>query len=96
MNGGIDRGDIAYQDWCFINPELYVRKPREAARWLWERDLQPMGLRLLKQALNDIKTGVIRKVPQDERFSTFEPNTDAKDVYRPDLLMLEQHGSPST
>lgn len=96
LNGGIDRGDIAYQAWCFINPELYIKKPKEAARRLWERDLQPMGLRLIKRALNDIKSGIIKKFPQDERYSTFEPNTDVKDIFKPDLLMLEQFGGPST
>jgi methionyl-tRNA formyltransferase len=39
---------------------------------------------------------MIKKTPQDERFSTFEPNTDVKDVYKPDLLMIERYGSPST
>lgn len=96
LNGGIDRGDIAYQDWCWIDPQLYLMKPREAARRLWENDLQPMGLKLLEYALKDISRGIIKKRPQDDRFSTFEPNTDAKDIYKPDLLMLDQFGSPST
>ncbi|WP_264520411.1 formyltransferase family protein [Flavobacterium sp. N1994] len=96
LNDGIDRGDIAYQDWVFIDPKLYSMDPKKAAKRLWEYELQDMGLRLIKQALIDINAGKIIKVPQDARYSTFEPNTDVKDVFKPDLLMIEQHGSPST
>ena len=39
---------------------------------------------------------IIIKKPQKKEFSTFEPNTDVKDVYKPDLLMIERYGSPST
>lgn len=88
LNGGIDRGDIAYQDFCFIDPKLYGVEPKQAARQLWEHELQDMGLRLFKLALNDISRGIILKKPQVKEYSTFEPNTDVKDVYKPDLLML--------
>lgn len=30
LNAGIDRGDIAYQDWCFI-PKEYSLNPKEGA-----------------------------------------------------------------
>lgn len=89
LNDGIDRGDIAYQDFCFIDPKLYGMDPKKAARILWEHELQNMGLRLFKQALNDIYAGVIIKKPQAKQFSTFEPSTNVKDIYKPDLLMLE-------
>lgn len=95
LNGGIDRGDIAYQDFCFIDPKLYLMKPKEAAGRLWESVLMPIGLRLMEIALSDISKGIIKKCPQDARFSTFEPNTDGKDIYKPDLLMIEEYGSPS-
>lgn len=93
LNSGIDRGDVAYQDWCFIDPKYYAMDSKKAARLLWEHELQPMGLNLFKKAFNDILNGVIIKVPQDKKFSTFEPSTDVKDVYKPDLLMLEQYAS---
>lgn len=95
LNSGIDRGDIANQDICFINPKLYGIEPKKAAKILWEHELQDMGLRLLKETLHDISNGIIKKVPQQKEYSTFEPNTDAKDVFKPDLLMIEQYGSPS-
>ncbi|MBS1535297.1 MAG: hypothetical protein JST78_09480 [Bacteroidetes bacterium] len=96
LNDGIDRGDVAYQDFCFIDPAMYSIEPKKAAKKLWENTLQDMGLNLLRRALIDISNGVIIKRPQKKEFSTFEPNTDVKDVYKPDLLMIEQHGSPST
>jgi len=90
LNGGIDRGDIAYQEICFIDPKMYSMDSRKAAKLLWEHELQSMGLKLIEKALLDISNGIIIKRPQKKEFSTFEPNTDVKDVYKPDLLMLEQ------
>ena len=95
LNGGIDRGDIANQDICFIDPKLYAMDSRKAAKLLWEHELQEMGLRLLEATLNDISNGILKKMPQKKEFSTFEPNADVKDVFKPDLLMLEQFASPS-
>lgn len=88
LNSGIDRGDIAYQDWCFIPPEYYL-DPKKGASNLWRDELLPMGLRLFEKAFEDILQGVIQRRPQDKRFSTFEPDTNVKDVFKPDLLMLE-------
>lgn len=95
LNAGIDRGDIAYQDICFIDPKMYGMEPKKAAKLLWEHELQAMGLKLLEQALTDINNGILIKRPQRKEFSTFEPNTDVKDVFKPDLLMLEQYSSAS-
>lgn len=94
LNSGIDRGDIASQDICFIDPKMYALEPKKAAKMLWEHELQSMGLRLIEQTLRDISQGNIIKAPQKKEFSTFEPNTDTKDVFRPDLLMLEQFATP--
>lgn len=88
LNAGIDRGDIAAQDWCHIDPALYAMPPREAAAVLWRETLQPMGVRLIGAVLRDISGGRIVRIPQDQRFSTWEPCTDVKDIYRPDALML--------
>jgi methionyl-tRNA formyltransferase len=90
LNGGIDRGDIAYQEICFIDPKMYAMDSKKAAKLLWEHELQSMGLKLIEKALLDISNGIIIKRPQKKEFSTFEPNTDVSDVFKPDLLMLEQ------
>lgn len=88
LNAGIDRGDIAYQDWCFIDPKLFSMDPKKAASILWRETLCEIGERLINAALKDISSGVILRATQDSRFSTFEPSTDTKDIFRPDALML--------
>ena len=93
LNSGIDRGDIAYQDFIHIDPKLYGIDAKKASKILWEHYLQDMGLKLFKQALNDIQKGIIIKKPQHKEFSTFEPNTEVKDLFKPDLLMLEHFSS---
>jgi methionyl-tRNA formyltransferase len=92
LNSGVDRGDIGYQDWCFIDPGLHQKIPRDAARELWRDQLMDIGLKLFDRAIEDISVGKILRVPQDNRYSTFEPSTDLNDVYRPDLLMLKEGG----
>lgn len=92
LNAGIDRGDIAYQDWCFIPPKLFDLPPRKAAQELWRNVLCDMGVRLFETALKDIAKNKIIKQPQDNTYSTWEPNTDVKDIYRPDSLMLPSPG----
>jgi methionyl-tRNA formyltransferase len=89
LNSGIDRGDIAYQDWCFVDPKLFNMRPKEAASILWKSELQKIGLNLLSMAICDIKNGKIIKKRQDDKYSTWEPATDVNDIYRPDSLMLE-------
>ena len=90
LNAGIDRGDIAYQEFCFISPELLNMDPKKASAKIWRNSLQDMGIRLLEKALRDIKRGVVVKTPQDKNISTWEPSTDVKDIYRPDSLLLEE------
>lgn len=91
LNGGIDRGDIALQDFCFI-PKEYQLNPKDGASKLWRDTLCDMGLRLYENVLNDVSNGIITKKPQDKRFSTFEPSLDVKDVFKPDLLMIGYSG----
>lgn len=88
LNAGIDRGDIAYQDWCWIDPKHRIGDAKKAAKEIWIDKLAPMGIELIGKALADISKGIIVKTPQDANISTFEPSTDVKDIYRPDLLML--------
>lgn len=89
LNGGIDRGHIAYQDWRFIDPALFAMPSREAAAKLWRDELQALGITLLKKAIQDVAAGQIIAQPQDSRFSTFEPSLDdLKDIFKPDLIMI--------
>lgn len=88
LNSGIDRGNIIEQEVVWIDPKLYAIDSRQAAKILWENDLQDIGVKLINKAINNIIDKSIKSIPQDARFSTFEPSLDIKDIYRPDLLMI--------
>lgn len=83
LNSGVDKGDIAAQDWCFIRKD-------EDYKALWRNKLSPMGLRLFEQVLTEIKKGNFPRTPQDEAYATWEPGLNPPPVTRPDLLMLNQ------
>lgn len=89
LNSGVDRGDIFLQDWCFIDPVLYSTPSKEAAAKLWRSHLLPIGKTLMRRSLSMLLKGEAVKIKQDPKFSTFEPSTDIKDIYKPDLLLLE-------
>lgn len=89
LNAGIDRGDIAKSEWIFIDPILLFGDLKKNASKLWRDQLLPMGVKLLGDVLAEIEGGKISRTKQDERFATFEPSTDVKDIFKPDLLMLE-------
>lgn len=81
LSENVDGGDIAAQDWCFI-------QPGDTARELWRRELLPMGLRLLAKVLVDLEQGIIVRVPQDETLATWEPSWEREPLRRPDLELL--------
>jgi methionyl-tRNA formyltransferase len=87
LNSGIDRGDIERQEFIWLDH-------KKSARQIWQDELCPLGLKLIGEALDAIAGGVINKTLQDPRFSTFEPSLDnIKDIFKPDLLMLESNNS---
>jgi methionyl-tRNA formyltransferase len=45
---GWDAGAVAAQDWCFVARD-------DTARTLWERELAPLGLRLLAQVVREAR-----------------------------------------
>ncbi len=64
---GWDAGAVAAQDWCFV-------ARGETARTLWERELAPMGLRLLAQVVRHARdTGALPAHTQDPRYATRAP-----------------------
>ena len=78
----VDGGPVAAQDWCWVRPD---DTPGE----LWRRELFPLGLRLLSQALDDILAGKLVKRDQDPALATWEPSLDgAPRLHRPELLQL--------
>ncbi len=64
---GWDAGAIAAQDWCFVAPD-------DSARSLWERELAPMGLRLLADVVRHAHLhGSLPAKVQDQRYATRAP-----------------------
>lgn len=66
LDGRADGGPILLQDWCFI-------RPGDTPESLWRRELGPMGVRLLGEAVDQVAAGTARRVPQDESLATWEP-----------------------
>ena len=63
----MDAGAIAAQEWGFV-------KKGETARELWERQLAPLGLKLLGEVVDYAKAHKrLPSKPQDEQFATRAP-----------------------
>lgn len=77
-----DGGDILLQDWLFVD-----RSKDYHALW---RELFPMGIRLMCEAVRLIATGADAALwhPQDETFATWEPSFARPRLPRPDLPLL--------
>lgn len=67
LTDGMDAGPIAAQEHVFV-------LPGDTPELLWQRDLLPLGIKLLRQVCNDIANGKIVKVPQNESIATIEPS----------------------
>lgn len=64
---GWDAGAVAAQDWCFV-------AKGDTARSLWERELAPLGLRLLAQVVRQARDeGRVAASAQDPQFATKAP-----------------------
>ena len=61
-----DAGPILSQDWCFI-------RPTDTAEVVWQRELAPMGVRMLVEACSKVAAGDATKRPQDQNLATWEP-----------------------
>jgi methionyl-tRNA formyltransferase len=82
LSNRVDGGAVLLQEHVFIHQD---DTPEE----LWRRDLCPLGVRLLAEAVARIRdNGFIPGKEQDETLATWEPSLDAPPVHRPDLLLL--------
>lgn len=71
LSDEMDAGGIVIQDWCHVYPD-------DDAATLWRRDLAPMGLRLLAEAVDmAARDGRIPDEPQDEKLATLAPKMKA-------------------
>lgn len=89
LNSGIDRGDIACQGWGILDQSLCNGDIKKNASRLWREEIQPMGIDLLRNTVRDISSGIIPRTPQNHKLGSWEPCTDSKDIYKPDLLMID-------
>jgi len=82
LNAGIDKGDIAAQDFVFISTS-------DTPTSLWREKLLPLGIILFEKVLNEIRAGKMPRKPQSEDCATWEPGINPPPVFKPDLLMIE-------
>ena len=66
MDDGADTGAIAAQEFCHVLSD-------DTPNSLWRRELAPIGLRLMRQVIEQIAQGTIVAIPQDGRAATWEP-----------------------
>ena len=67
LDDGADTGPIAAQHWCWVVPD-------DTAQTLWQRELAPLGLRLIGQTLDALQSGHAPAVAQDPKMATWEPS----------------------
>ena len=82
LNEKVDGGDIQIQKPVFI-------KRGWAHSDLW-REIFPIGVEMVCDAVEMIEQGNIRREPQDERFATWEPSFKTTRLKRNELLMIEK------
>ncbi len=68
LTQGIDKGDIAYQDWIWLDHS-------KTAKQVWDEELMPLGIKLYFRAFGDILNGVIMRKSQEglKKFATAGP-----------------------
>jgi len=81
LSDTVDAGDMAAQDYCFI-------EPYEVAEDLWRDKLFPMGVRLFARVLRDIPTGHMRREAAAAGF--YESKTWGKQYPRLQLLTIAE------
>jgi len=82
LSNRMDGGNVLAARHVFI-------RPGDTARELWQRELGPLGVRLLVDVVARIsREGYINGAPQDDECATWEPSIDRPPAHRPDLLLL--------
>lgn len=69
MTDRADAGPILLQRWCWV-------QPGDTPDVLWRRELGPMGVAMLREAVTRQARGDLVERPQDERLATWEPAFD--------------------
>lgn len=83
LSNRVDGGNILLQKPVFI-------KPKDTARELWNRELAPLGIELLAEAVAMFRDeGFIQGAEQDEEVATWEPSIDRPPLFKPDLFLIQ-------
>lgn len=80
LNNKVDGGDIILQEMIFVNKKWDYHQ-------LWEK-IFPIGVEMLCKAVDQIETGTVSSVQQDEQFATFEPSFNTPRLKRNELIQL--------
>jgi methionyl-tRNA formyltransferase len=82
LNNTVDGGPIIDQRHVFIRHD-------DDPATLWRRDLAPLGVDMLRDAVIAIRdAGRVKSVDQDEALATWEPSIGRAPIRRPDLILL--------
>lgn len=85
LNDKIDAGPV------FSQKPIFIERGSDHQK-LW-REIFPLGVKMLCDAVDDIACGVLTADPQDERFATWEPAYRVERLKRNDLLCIESQVS---
>ena len=80
LNNKVDGGDILLQTPVFIGRDWDYHR-------LW-REIFPLGVELLCRSVELIAQNAAPRIPQDERFATWEPAYENRRLARNELLQL--------
>lgn len=81
LNDKVDGGEILLQRHIFIDRQWDYHR-------LW-REIFPVGIDMICEAVDLIEQGTAPRIPQQEQFATFEPSFKATRLKRNELLQLE-------
>lgn len=81
LNDKVDGGDI------FLQLPIFIARGWDYSR-LW-KEIFPLGVKMLADAVDMVAAGKEVRVKQDERFATWEPAFNTKRLKRNELLQLE-------
>ena len=64
-DSGYDTGDVCEQEVVALGE----KRPRD----FYEQEMVPVCVKLLRYVINDLKTGIVRRRPQNEAAASYEP-----------------------
>lgn len=82
LDDKVDGGSIICRDTVLVKKSWTYKD-------LWKKALFPLGIDLILKALQQIDSGTIELMPQDEELATWEPPIEPSRLYRPELIRLE-------